>query len=283
MFDLLDLFLLRRGIPADDRTIDFRRIDGNPHSKVIYFLPWHTPFSFARQFGFIALDYLACYEIPPALVSSEPDFCVKALQGLVTDAEALLGANGVQPTEAIIVGLSVGNFPATYLANRIGARLCSVAPADRADLMLWQSPAARIVKRRAVQKGYSLSRYTEIMAGYHPAHNLAGVGANSVFLFGWRDPFVPAGRRRGQIAAIKAHTLNPQIIKLDAGHFKTLLISGRYQRAIVGATPSPRRSWSLRVPALTQIYGTPLPTAADSRMEDEAQASALATAEQSPR
>ena len=161
MFDLLDLFLLRRGIPADDRTIDFRRIDGNPHSKVIYFLPWHTPFSFAKQFGFIALDYLACYEIPPALVSSEPEFCVKALQGLVNDAEALLAANGVQPTEAIIVGLSVGNFPATYLANRIGARLCSVAPSDRADLMLWQSPAARIVKPRGAEGLFPVALYRD--------------------------------------------------------------------------------------------------------------------------
>lgn len=231
----------------DDRTTDFRRVDGNPHSNVIYFLPWHTSFTFAWQAGFIALDYLACYEIPPALVSSEPERCVKALHGLVDDAEALLAVNGIQPAKAIIIGLSVGNFPATYLANRIGARLCAVAPADRADLMVWQSPAARIVKRRAMQKGYSLSRYTEIMAGYHPAHNLAGIGASSLFLIGRNDPFVPASRGRGLLAAIKSHAPSAEIVRVNAGHFKTLLISGRYQRSMLGVTPA-RRSWSLQLP-----------------------------------
>ncbi len=48
MFDLLDILLLSRGTPADDRTLAFRRIDGNPASNVIYFLPWFTPFWFAQ-------------------------------------------------------------------------------------------------------------------------------------------------------------------------------------------------------------------------------------------
>ncbi len=51
MFDLLDILLLSRGTPADDRTLAFRRIDGNPASNVIYFLPWFTPFWFAGEQG----------------------------------------------------------------------------------------------------------------------------------------------------------------------------------------------------------------------------------------
>ena len=83
MFDLLDLLLLKRGTPADDRTLAFRRIDGRPTAKVIYFLPWHTPYVFARQAGFMPLSFLACYEMPPAIVSSEPELCVQAMRGLV--------------------------------------------------------------------------------------------------------------------------------------------------------------------------------------------------------
>ena len=52
MFDLVDLLFLRRGVPANDRTLAFRRIDGNQASNVIYFLPWQTPFAFARHAGF---------------------------------------------------------------------------------------------------------------------------------------------------------------------------------------------------------------------------------------
>jgi pimeloyl-ACP methyl ester carboxylesterase len=136
MLDLVDLLLLRRGVPADDTTLTFRRIDGNSASTVIYFLPWHTPFGFARQAGFAPLDFLACYEMPAAIVSSEPLLCVQAMHGLVADAEQLLADRGVPGKDAVVVGLSVGTYPATYLANRLGARLCSVASADRGDLAI---------------------------------------------------------------------------------------------------------------------------------------------------
>jgi hypothetical protein len=85
MLDLLDLILLRRGVPADDRTLTFRRIDGNPQSRVIYFLPWNTPFNVARQAGFVPLDFLAAYEVPRGLVSSDPEISVKSILGLVED------------------------------------------------------------------------------------------------------------------------------------------------------------------------------------------------------
>src|SRR5213078_230343 len=122
MLDLVDLLLLRRGIPADDRELTFRRIDGNALSKVLYFLPWHTPFGMARQFGIAPLDFLACYEMPAAIVSSEPDLCLQAMLALVMDAERLLAERSIAGKDALVIGLSVGSYPATYLANRIGAR-----------------------------------------------------------------------------------------------------------------------------------------------------------------
>jgi hypothetical protein len=101
---------------------------------VIYFLPWHTPFLIARQAGFAPLDFLACYEMPEAIVSSEPQLCAQAMHALVSDAYALMRDRSVAGQDALIVGLSIGSYPATYLANRVGARLCSVASADRADM-----------------------------------------------------------------------------------------------------------------------------------------------------
>ena len=164
MLDLVDLLLLRRSIPADDRKVAFRRIDGNPASSVIYFLPWCTPFAFARQAGFTPLDFLACYEKPTGIVSSEPELCVQAMLGLVSDAEQLLRDREIEARDAVIVGLSVGTYPATYLANRVGARLFSVASADRGDLAIWQSPATRIIKNRAVKKGLSLKHYSRALS-----------------------------------------------------------------------------------------------------------------------
>jgi hypothetical protein len=242
MYDLLDLLLLRRGTPVDDRTLAFRRIDGRSSARVIYFLPWHTPFAFARRAGFLPLDFLACYEMPPAIVSSQPNLCAQALRGLVEDAERRLGEVGIQAQHALVVGLSVGSFPATFLANRTGARLCSVASADRADLALWQSPATRSIKIRALQAGIELTDYAAALSGAHPAHNLATIGQDSVFLLGQRDPFIPAERSAGLLQAIAASRPDARVVTLDGGHFKTLVSSGRYQRAMLGIE---RRQWAL--------------------------------------
>ena len=234
MLDLLDLLLLRRGVPSDDRTLTFRRIDGQTTSKVVYFLPWNTPFYVARHAGLIPFEFLACYEMPPAIVSSTPELSVEALHRLVHDAEALLADRGVCKASAIIVGLSVGTYPATFLANRIGARLCAVAAADRADLMLWQSPAARLVKRRSMQRGLELSHFTRIMSGYHPVQNLVGIATNSMFILGKRDPFIPSRRSTGLLRAIRRHAPKASVIKFDAGHVKTMMMSARCQQAMLG-------------------------------------------------
>lgn len=245
MLDIVDLLLIRRGIPADDRTLAFRRIDGDQKAKVVYFLPWHTPLAFARHAGFAPLDFLACYEMPNAIVSSEPELCVQAMLGLVEDAERLLADRGIGE-DAVIIGLSVGSYPATYLANRIGARLCSVASADRGDLAIWESPATSIIKRRAVHKGYDLSCYSDALSGTHPSENLSGIAADSVFVIGDRDPYVPSQCKAGLLRAIEAHAREAQVVQLQAGHFKTLMRSGRYQRRMLGTEPA--RTWSLRMP-----------------------------------
>jgi pimeloyl-ACP methyl ester carboxylesterase len=253
MLDLVDLILLRRGLPADDHNLTFRRIYGTPTSKVIYFLPWHTPFALARQAGFVPLEFLACYEMPEAIVSSEPELCLQALQALVTDAEQVFRQHRVEGNDALIVGLSVGTYPATYLANRIGARLCSVASADRADLAIWLSPATRIIKQRAQRKGYQLSHYSEALSGTHPAQNLADIASGSVFLIGQRDPFVPPSCAQGLLQAIAAHAPHAEIITPAVGHFRTLVLSGRFQRQLPGV--STRRRWQPLlsvVPTLTR-------------------------------
>jgi pimeloyl-ACP methyl ester carboxylesterase len=115
---------------------------------VIYFLPWHISFAWSSRVGLVPLDFLACYEMPPSIVSPQPHLCVQTMLALVGDAEQLLRQHSVPAQQAAIVGLSAGTFPATYLANRIGARLCSVASIDRADLAVWLSPATQIVKLR---------------------------------------------------------------------------------------------------------------------------------------
>jgi pimeloyl-ACP methyl ester carboxylesterase len=248
MLDLLDLLLLRCGIPSDDWTLTFRRIDGSSRSRTVYFLPWHTPLHVAHHFGFTPLEFLACYEMPAAIVSSAPELSVQAMHCLVDDAETVLKNSGARGDEVLIVGLSIGSYPATYLANRIGARLCAVAGADRADLMLWQSRAARHVKRRCMQRGVDLARCSRAMAGLHPVQNLSGLAQDSMFIVGTRDPFIPPRRSKGLLRAVRRHAPQARVVTLHTGHVKTMVKSACYQRAMLGVE-APRAWWHVSTPA----------------------------------
>ena len=127
MLDFVDLLLLRRGIALDDCSLAFRRIDGNLQSKVVYLLPLQTSFAVARQAGFLPLDFLAAYEMPNAIASSEPGLCLQAMLALTDDAQQLLNDNAVAARDAVIVGLSAGSYPATYLVLGCLRRPCRSA------------------------------------------------------------------------------------------------------------------------------------------------------------
>jgi hypothetical protein len=114
---------------------------------------------------------------------------------------------------------------------------------------LWQSPATRIVKRRAVQKGLDLPQFTQVMQGYHTVDNLAGLAARSVFVVGDRDPFVPMARKNALLAGIEKHGHGANVVKISAGHVRTLIASGRHQRAMLGISQTPRTWVSLAWPA----------------------------------
>jgi hypothetical protein len=109
-----------------------------------------------------------------------------------------------------------------------------VAAADRADLMLWQSPAARLVKHRCLQHGVQLSHCSKVMFGLHPSQNLCGIAPESMFIFGERDPFIPARRCKGLLRAIRRYAPMARVVTIAAGHLGTMMASARYQRGMLG-------------------------------------------------
>lgn len=222
MLNGLGHVLLRGGLVGDDMSTKFRRVDGNPHSRIICFLPWCMPYRLAKTVGLVPCDYLACYEMPGAIVSSEPALCIQALRAVADDALLVLHRARLSPDEILVVGLSIGNAVATYFANSIGARLCSIASADRGDLTLWESPASRHIKQRAEDKGYKLEDFTEAIRGYHSIDNLSNLASGSRFIIGTRDEFVPEPRRNGLIAAVRRELPNSEIVFLEETHIGTM-------------------------------------------------------------
>jgi hypothetical protein len=215
-------WLLRAAQNADDASLEYRKVAGNGRAPVVCFLPWLTPFRLAQRMGLVPRDFLVCYEMPPAIVSSEPELCVKALRRVVDDAENLFVKLDTRRSELLVIGLSLGNAPATYFANGVGARLCSIGSADRGDLLLWESPATRPIKDRAMSKGLDLADFACASRGYHPAENLAGLPHGCKFAMGKWDDCIPAPRRRALAAAVRKHARGSTIVSVDGGHAQTL-------------------------------------------------------------
>lgn len=214
-------FLCPRSV-GDDTCTAFARIDGDPASSLICFLPWRMPYRLAHVARIVPRNFLACYEMPRAIVSSEPDLCVRALDALVEDAMRVFDRARLDPAQLLVVGLSIGTAVATVLANRIGARLCSIASADRGDLTLWESPASTQVRKLAEAKGYRLSDFTRALTGLHTVENLANLAPGSRFVFGLKDELIPEPRRQGLISAVHDVLPAAEVSYVDAGHFGTM-------------------------------------------------------------
>lgn len=221
---LLGHALLRDQPDVDDTSTEFRRIDGDPGGNTICCLPWRMPFKLAAAAGLVPRrNLLACYEMPQAIVSSEPELCIRALNEVVDDACRVIWRARLAPEQALVVGLSIGNAAATVLANRIGTRLCSIASADRGDLTLWESPASRQIRAKAEAKGYSLEDFTQALAGHHTVENLANLAPGSRFIVGLRDEFIPEARREGLVQAVTRILPAAEIAYVDAGHIGTMM------------------------------------------------------------
>lgn len=215
--------LFRPRSVGDDTSTAFLRIDGDPNADLICCLPWRMPYRLAQASRLVPGNFLACYEMPRAIVSSEPELCVRAVEGVVEDALRIVARTRRDPARILVVGLSIGNAVATLLANRIGARLCSIASADRGDLTLWESPASLQVKELAQSKGYALSDFTLALRGLHTIENLGNLAPGSRFVIGLKDELLPQARRDGLVAAVRRHLPAAEITYVDSGHFGTMI------------------------------------------------------------
>jgi pimeloyl-ACP methyl ester carboxylesterase len=224
---------------GDDTSTEFQRIDGDARSATICFLPWLMPYKLAKVMRIVPREFLACYEMPRAIVSSEPELCVEAVEAVVADAARLVSRVGLDRSRVQVVGLSIGNATATVLANRLGARLCSIASADRGDLTLWESPASRQVRERAERKGYRLEDFTAALRGLHTIENLGNLAPASTFVVSLDDELIPAARREGLVSAVRRTLPAADVSYVASGHFGTMIETVR--RGVVNdwqATPA---------------------------------------------
>ncbi len=219
---MLDDVLLKFGRDGDDVDLAFERHDGDQTSHVICFLPWRTPFALAQRFRLVPSQYLACYVLPNAIVSSEPHLCAAAIRLLVDDALALIGDTGLG-SRAVVAGLSTGTAPATRVANLVGCELYSVASGDRGELTIWESPACAKIRAKAEAKGYHLEDFTAALSGLNPIDNLSGISPASRFVISGSDQFVPDARRQRFRQALRRDVPDCEVWEIERGHMLTMV------------------------------------------------------------
>lgn len=219
---MLDNVLLSMSQDGDDCDLSFERHDGDPASHILCFLPWKTPLALAQKFQLVPSNYLACFVLPNAIVSSEPDLCKTAMHRLISDALDLVAKAKVS-SRAVIVGLSMGSAPATAVANILQAELFSVASADRGECILWESPACQEIRLRAERKGHRLDDFAAALQGLNPVDNFDHITSTSRFFIGKKDEYVPEPRRLALIQALESRVPHCARHTIGRGHVLTMV------------------------------------------------------------
>jgi len=206
----------------------FQRSDGRDPRGAIYFLPWYMDFKTARWLGLVrGADWQACYQLPNAMVSPDPQHCASCIEAMEQDVLRLTTRNG-PPSR--LVGFSLGSVPATLMAGRLGRPLWSFASADRGELMIWSSPAARATRREAERRGFRRDDFAAALGHYNPINWIERVAPDSRIVVGRFDRYVPRARGQALLDRARRRIISSHLVQLPLGHVAVLAVSGWLQQ-----------------------------------------------------
>ena len=212
------------------RRDELRRVHDRDDFAVICFLPWLFSFARARDAGLVLPQTALAYEMPHAIVSATPELSVEALHVVARDFLDFIEQRRLDPSKLTFVGLSMGCFAATYIANLVGARLCAVGAADRGEELIWSSSLAAHIRRQAEHRGIRYNDFAGVLRDYNPVNNLRNIRPGSTFIAGYLDKVVPYASARNVVAQARSDIKSIRSIVLPFGHSGTLYGGIRYLR-----------------------------------------------------
>lgn len=172
-------------------------------------------------------NWQACYRLPDAMVSPDPARCAASIAAIEHDVLRLTTRNG-PPSR--LIGFSLGSVPATLMAGQLGRKVWSFASADRGELMIWSSPAARAVRREAEQRGYRRDDFAAALHRYNPITWIDRVAPDSRLVVGRFDRLVPRARGQALLDRARRRIARHHLVELPLGHVAVLAASGWLQR-----------------------------------------------------
>jgi esterase/lipase len=136
----------------------------------------------------------------------------------------------IKNKEVYFIGLSIGNMPAFYFANRIKSKkLMAVCPTDRLGDGIFSALAAkqRGIKSRAIRRGYTPVRYDKIIQEFNPIKNLKNLPKNVEVYLGRFDKYVPYGGGKRLVKYLKKYNKKVVVKEFNFfGHFLTMMMFG---------------------------------------------------------
>ncbi|MDE5459927.1 MULTISPECIES: hypothetical protein [unclassified Bradyrhizobium] len=206
----------------------FAILEGSARTGPIYFLPWRTGFGLAQKVGLIPNSaFAACYRLPDDVVCPNPLICAARIGDMVDIA---VRRARLHDLPRAVVGYSMGTVPATLVAAALGVPLWSFASADRGDLMIWSSPAARTVQRDAVRMGFSRNDFSIALRNLNPIDSIHSVHRDSRIVVGRFDRLVPRARSQALAERARRYLPTKNVVELPLGHLGVLGLSPWLQR-----------------------------------------------------
>ena len=96
--------------------------------------------------------------------------------------------------------------------------------------MIWQSPAARNVRREAESQGVTLEDFTRALSGLNPVEWVGKIDPDSRFAVGSFERYVPRLRRNALVSQAWSRVPAENVVFEPAGHLGVLALSGWRQQ-----------------------------------------------------
>ncbi len=190
------------------------------------FLPWRTTLEEANQYNLIPKKgQIIIYEGPPNLAGLNPLQSKESLEKIADDLNEYVEKEGIPKKEISVIGLSIGTFPAFYVANNLGVkRIVVICPGARLGENIYGSIATRKIKKEAQEKYPHHEDYDRLLEGFNPIDNISNLPKNEVYVeIGKFDRYIPSRSGRELMDALMENGKNPHVKIHDFfGHCLTI-------------------------------------------------------------
>jgi len=201
----------------------------------ICFLPWRTDLKTAQRYNLLPKEgNLIVYEVPDNLLGAIPQLTLDAFDSIKQDFEAVFIECELSNKNIAFWGLSAGTLPAFYFANKCACKkLVAVCPTARLGEGIFSAFAARNIRKKSIENGYTAELYDGLINDINIENNLPNLPDDVTIHIARFDKFVPFSGGKKLVLRIKDIKRGAVIKKHNIfGHILTLYSFGRENKKI---------------------------------------------------